>query len=224
MDYQTLISFKQFIDFELLAADVRTNWTDEQLFNLIAENATAECWRNISRHCDIDVLETKLSQYQYELNWDELSIRAEDGFLIENFLTYPWSLETISADKDRSIKTIQELILLQKDTEESWLWDELSNRLEEDFVWQHLDLVDVDLRKLTKNTEQCKQAIVQHPDRMWDWTKVETEFSLDFLVSSIQQISPLNLSEWERKFSLLRISILIVWQEEFLEWAMLLHW
>ncbi len=190
LDYQTLIPFKQFIDFELLAADVRTNWNDEQLFNLIAENATAECWRNISRHCDIDVLETKLSQYQYELNWDELSVRAEDGFLIENFLTYPWSLETISADKDRSIKTIQELILLQKDTEELWLWDELSNRLEEDFVWQHLDLVDVDLRRLTKNTEKCKQAIVQHPDRMWDWTKVETEFSLDFLVSSIRQISP----------------------------------
>lgn len=190
LDYQTLIPFKQFIDYELLAADVRTNWNDEQLFNLIAENATAECWRNISRHCDIDVLETKLSQYQSELNWDELSLRVEDKFLVENFLTYPWSLETISADKDRSVQTIQALILLHKDTEEEWLWDELSSRLEEDFVWQHLDLVDVDLRRLTKNTEKCKRAITQYPDRMWDWKKIESDFSLDFLVSSIRQIGP----------------------------------
>lgn len=190
LDYQSLIPFKQFIDYELLAADVRTKWNDEQLFNLIAENATAECWRNISHLCDIDVLQTKMSRYQSELNWDELSIRAEDEFLIDKFLSYPWSIESISSDKERSIKTIQALILLQKDSGEDWLWDELSNRLEEDFVWQHLDLVDVDLRRLTKNSEKCKRAIIQYPNRMWDWKKIESEFSLDFLVSSIQQISP----------------------------------
>ena len=190
LDYPTISPYLRFIDFEQLSADKRTDWTDEQLFNLIAENATAECWRNISLHCDLDILETKLSQYQDVLDWDVLSVRVDDAFLIEHFMDYPWSLETISSDKERSVKTIQQLILLQKPTEESWAWEELSSRLEEDFIWLHLDIVDVDLRRFTKDTAKCRKAITQYPERMWDWWKIETVFSLDFLVSAIQQITP----------------------------------
>lgn len=191
LDYDALYPYERFINYELLTKDKRVVWTDDRLFEMMTDGASAECWENISENCVISVIEEKLSEHVEYWNWPKLSVRLSDDFLIKNFNQYPWSLDTISSDKERSIETIEKLILIPintEDNEETWNWEELGDRLRTDFVWEHLDLVDVNLRKFTEDTAKCKTAIIKYPDRLWDWKKVESTFALDFIVSHIQVI------------------------------------
>lgn len=212
LDYESLEPFFDLVDYEELTKDSRTKWTDAQLFEVIVERASATCWRNITRHCDLDVLKESIAKYVDSLDWPILTERIDDQFLINQFLIYPWDLEILSEDINRRISVIEQLILLQKETEEDWNWEELEMRLSQRFVLAHLDLVKVNLASYTNDTEEVQRAILNYSDKRWDWNKVENEFSLEFIYDNISVLGVhfglvklldrvFKNSEWASKFA-----------------------
>ena len=186
LNYENLQPYESLINFEELTKDQRLLWKDESLLSLIEKNASPVSWTNISRYCDLKVLETHLSQYQDKLNWGLVSERVSDGFLLNNFIKYPWDLEVISNDLGRKISIIEKLILIHKDANEDWDWSALQERLSEQFVLSNLDLVKIDLQKYTK--EDNKDLILAHPDCRWDWNVVESIFGLDFFLKNLPSL------------------------------------
>lgn len=212
-DYDTLVPYTELIDFEELTKDSRTKWNDWQLYDLIVKHATATCWKNISRNCDINTLYTHIDEYKDTLDWTILSSRVDDNFLIENFVQYPWDLEVIAEDAKRNNSVIESLVVIPKDTEEVWNWDILETRLSSGFVLEHLDILDIDLSNYTEETEEIRKLILQNLDKKWNWNKIEANFSLEYIYNNIEYIgSHLSLeilcdrifsdSKWAEKFAL----------------------
>ena len=90
----------------------------------------------------------------------------------------------LSGDVDREDSVIEQLILIQKETEEDWNWDELEMRLSDSFVLAHLDIVKVNLSRFTNDTADVREAIIVNADKKWDWGKIEREFDLSFIYNN----------------------------------------
>lgn len=186
LDYESLEPYVELVDYEELTKDVRTVWSDDKLFGLIVEHANTPCWRNISRYCDVDVITKNIEEHKEYLDWQILTIRVDDAFLLDHFLEYPWDLEVLSEDPNRKISVIEQMILLQKETEDDWNWDELENALSQNFVLSHLDLVKVNLASYTNDTEEVRKAIINNIDKRWDWDSIEKGFDLQFIYDNIE--------------------------------------
>ena len=190
LNYSTLKPFLDLVDYEELTKDSRICWTDEDLLNTIVERANQTCWRNISRHCDIQVLFDNIDRFQNNIDWPIFTERVDDNFLVTHFKEYPWDLEVLSGDLDREDSVIEQLILIQKETEEDWNWDELEMRLSDSFVLAHLDIVKVNLSRFTNDTADVRETIISNVDKKWDWSKIEREFDLNFILDNITNIGP----------------------------------
>lgn len=188
LDYSALEPYFDLVDYEELTKDTRTVWTDKQLLDVIVDRANQTCWRNITRHCDVAVLRGSIDEFQENIDWPIFTERIDDDFLVTNFKEYPWDLEVISGDMNRKESVIEALILIQKETEEDWNWDELEKRLSESFVLAHLNIVKVDLARYTNDTENVREAILANTDKRWDWDKVEKAFDLHFIYDHIVSI------------------------------------
>lgn len=182
---ESLNPYYELVDFEELTKDNRVEWSDDKLMAVIINNATPTCWKNISRFCDIEVLYSYIPSYNRNLDWPILTERAEDQFLIEHFIDYPWDLDVLSSDFSRNIETIEQLILLQKDTQDEWNWEELEKKLPDAFVLSHLSVVQVNLARYTKNTAEVQNAVLSNPDKRWDWNVIETEFPIEYLYENL---------------------------------------
>ena len=188
LNYTVLEPYIDLVNYEDLTKDSRTVWSDKLLLDVIVEKANQTCWRNISRHCDVSVLRDNIDRFQDYIDWPIFTERIDNDFLITHFKKYPWDLEVLSGDHSRKESVIEELILLQKETEEDWNWDELEMRLSESFVLAHLDIVKVNLARYTNDTEDVRKAILSNTDKRWDWEKIEREFDLGFIYENISSI------------------------------------
>ena len=188
LNYIALEPYLELVDYEELTKDRRTVWEDKDLLNVIVENATPICWKNLTHYCNVPIIQSHVSEWDNNLDWAEFSLRAEDDFLDENFMDYPWDLEAISTDYNRDVSVIQKLIVKQKDTSEDWDWSTLELRLSSEFVLSHLDIVRVSLSRFTEDTEASREAIIKHPDCLWDWGKVEEAFSLDYIYNNLETL------------------------------------
>lgn len=184
--YETLEPYFELVDYEELTKDSRTVWNDCKLLEIITKQANQTCWRNITRNCDVNVICHNIDDFKEKIDWTIFSGRVDDDFLVDNFLLYPWDIETISSDPFRKDSVIENLILQKKKTTDDWDWNVLGNRLSEKFVLDNIDVVGVDLSKFTNDTEGIYQSILQNPEKQWDWIKIEREFSLQFICDNIQ--------------------------------------
>ena len=185
LDYAALQPYVDLVDYEELTKDSRIVWTDNDLLSLIIDRANQICWKNISRHCVLSMLYAHIEEIKDNLDWPIFTVRVDDEFLINHFIEYPWDLEILSEDINRKESTIEQLILLQKETEEEWNWEELEHRLSESFVLSHLAYVKVNLSSYTNDTEEVRGAILANIDKRWDWNKVEANFDLSFIYKHI---------------------------------------
>lgn len=185
LDYESLEPYFELVNFEELTKDSRTKWSDLRLFGKIVEMANSNCWLNISNNCDIDVLYTHLQNFVDYLDWEVITRRAEDDFLLEHFNDYPWDLEGISCDTSREVSFIQNLILKAGEYSSEWDWEALGRRLEKEFVLANLPLVNINLSDYTEDTEQVRACILDYIDKRWDWAKVEGCFDLSFILENI---------------------------------------
>ena len=185
LDYKTLKPYFELVNYEDLTKDSRTVWSDKLLFRQIIKRANPTCWVNITSHCDLSILYDIVPNYKDKLNWQELSKRVEDQFLYEHFLEYPWDLEVLSEDSERSDEIIEKLILIKKDTIDDWNWDALGSRLSKEFIFNHLDVVQVDLSSYTRDSDQIRSLILKYPNKRWDYERIENEFGLDYILNNI---------------------------------------
>lgn len=190
LNYATLNPFFDLVDIEELTKDSRTVWSDDLLLNEIVKRANQTCWRNLTRYCDVTILCNNIDRFRDNIDWAIFTQRVNDDFLIENFKDYPWDLEILSNDPNREDSVIERLILIQKESEEDWDWDELEHRLSDSFVLSHLDIVKVNLTRFTNDSEDVRAAILSNIDKRWDWNKIEREFDLNYIYSNILKISP----------------------------------
>lgn len=188
LDYKSLEPYFDLVDYQELVKDSRVVWQDERLFDKIVEKASASCWRLISANCNVGIICKNLEKLRGLVDWPTLTERVDDSFLKNNFLTYPWDLEVISNDDERDIHVIEDLLLTGKESGEDWDWEALEERLPEDFVIGHLDVVDVDLTKYTEDSEAIRSAIVTYSNRRWDWDKIEKTFNLQFILDNIEKL------------------------------------
>ena len=65
----------------------------------------------MSNNCDIEIIYKHLDKYIDQWDWETLTSRVEDDFLLANFNDYPWDLEGISSDATREVSLIESLIL-----------------------------------------------------------------------------------------------------------------
>lgn len=189
LNYEALKPFIELVDFEELTKDNRTVWGDNNLFNIIKERSNQTCWRNISRFCTLDALYEHIEDIKDKLDWPIFTGRADDIFLTDNFLIYPWDLEILSEDNNREEKVLEKLILLQKETSDEWNWEYLEQRLSSDFVLQHLDIVRVNLSIYTEDNPDVRMAILSNIECRWDWDKIESSFDLQFILENISSLS-----------------------------------
>lgn len=213
LDYEALKPYLELVDYEELTKDSRTKWSDEQLFYQITSMANSNCWLNISNNCDIKVLYGYLRKYEDYLNWEILTTRVDNDFLLNNFKEYPWDLEVISEDTTKEISFIQELILLNGEYTDEWDWKILESRLEKSFVLSNLSLVNVNLSKYTEDTPEVRECILNNLEKKWDWNAVELNFNLSFILQEIESLNDylgytilldrvFRDSEWSKKFIL----------------------
>lgn len=189
LNYNTLKPFFELVDFENLTQDKRTVWTDEDLLDVIVKRSNANCWINISKFCDLNVIKQHMPEFVTKLNWQQITRRVDDEYLIKTFKKLPWDFEVLSQDIERDNSTIEELIVIGKNSEEDWDWDELQSRLSDNFVLSNLDKVKIDLAKFTSDTIEVRKSILAFPNGMWDWNKIVNDFGLDFLLTNISILS-----------------------------------
>ena len=211
LNYCSLEPFFDLVNYEDITKDLRTDWHDDKLFKQIVKCANLTCWRNISRFCDIDVLQQSLYLYKELIDWPIITERAEDEFLISSFLQYPWDLEILSEDRARNDSVIEKLLLLNKESIDDWNWEELGIRLSDEFVLNHLDILQVSLIRYTNDTEEVKKAILDNIDKDWDWEKIEKEFDIQYIFDNISQIGP----HFTYKYFMDRVFMDRVWAERF---------
>lgn len=190
LNYDSLELYFELVDYEELTKDSRIEWSDEKLFLQIVKKANSNCWLNISNNCDINVLYGYLKSYVNNLNWDVVTLRVEDDFLLKNFKDYPWDLEVISNDTTKDISFIEQLIILKGEYSDEWDWAALGQRLEETFVLSNLSLVNIDLAEYTKDVPKVRECLLHNPEKNWNWEKAERVFELEFLLENILLIHP----------------------------------
>lgn len=185
LDYDSLEPYFELVNFEELTKDSRTRWSDERLFAKIVEMANSNCWLNMSNNCDIEVVYKHLAEFEGRWDWEVLTGRVDDDFLLEHFNDYPWNLEGISSDITRDVSLIESLILKAGTYSTEWDWEALGKRLEKDFVLDNLSLTNVDLSGYTEDSVLIRSRLLEYPDKRWDWVKVEDTFDLPFILVNI---------------------------------------
>lgn len=185
LDYNNLEPYFELVNFEELTKDSRTKWSDERLFAKIVEMANSNCWLNMSNNCDIEVIYKHLEEHIDKWDWEVLTGRVEDDFLLANFNDYPWDLEGISSDITREVPLIESLILKLGVFSAEWDWEALGKRLKKDFVLGNLGLTNVDLSDYTEDTVPVRSLLLEYPDKRWDWNKVEDTFDLSYILENI---------------------------------------
>lgn len=188
LNYNSLNPYLDLVDFEALSNDRRTDWLDHDLFSIIIERANQNCWKNITLNCDVSTLCDFIDQIKDYIDWSIFSQRVGNQFLIDSFLLYPWDLEVISNDYGRSVEVIEQLLALNKETDEEWDWIVLEKRLSKEFVLRHLELIDIELSNFTIDSEEIRQAILTYPQKKWNWSLIEKDFQLEFIYNNIATI------------------------------------
>lgn len=186
LDYETIIPFEDLLELDSLIKDARLVWTDNLLFEHIAENADANQWFAISNHSPIEVIKSHIDKYKDKWDWTSLSMRIDDGFLIYQATNYPWNFEAISAKEDISIEVIKTLLIISELKEQEWDWDIIMPRLDFDFIKTNIDTIDFELSELTVlNSGDAQPLIAQYPDKKWNWTHISAEYCLKWILDNI---------------------------------------
>ncbi|MBD5287430.1 MAG: DUF4433 domain-containing protein [Bacteroides sp.] len=186
--FKVLQSFLKYVDVSQLANDSRTDWNDKDLVQYISKDNHPNTWIGISRYCPVTVIEESLDKFSERIDWTIFSNRVDEDYLLANFLKYPWDLEILSSSQQISVLCLQTLILQEKETEDEWDWDVLMDILQPAFVKEHIDLIHGNLARYTTNSEEIKSLISQYPDRLWDWSKIVSEFEISFLIDTFSTI------------------------------------
>jgi hypothetical protein len=213
LSYEALYPFEDLLEFDTLLLDSRLDWQDDSLLDYLWRESNANHWKTLTQNADINFIKSHAESIKENIDWAVLSLRIDDIFLVEHATSLPWNFTTISNDENRSIKTIQSLLLIDELTDEEWDWHALSEKFEYDFIRDNISRLNFDLSLLTKsNSESIQGLIRKHPDKNWDYHYISTDYDLSFILDNIDVLFPFTKLEtiigrgfsdsiWSEKFA-----------------------
>jgi len=215
LDYKALEPFLDIFNLNNLIRDSRFSWGDDTLFNYIASQANANEWITISKICPTDTLKLYLNTYSKNLEWNTLTIRFNNDFILQYPTEFPWNFELLISKENLGAENIKSLLLNKylrdiseiHDIEESeqiqsavegdnrtryieWDWDVIMPLLDQDFILLHINEINFDLSEFTQKLEPDKyNYVADYPTKRWNWNYISSDFSLSFLLENIGSIS-----------------------------------
>jgi len=187
--FENLFPFEDLLEFDSLIYDKRINWVDVKLLEYLWSATNANHWRRLTEKSNLEYLKENLSQLEEKVNWSALSYRIDDIFLLKHATDFPWDFSSISRDENRSVSTIQELLLNDEVAEKDWDWLVITEKLSFDFITRNISRLDFDLTGITtEESDSVKELIVKYPDKNWDYSYISNKYDLAFLLGNISEI------------------------------------
>lgn len=193
LTYDLLAPFEDILEIDKLIEDSRLDWNDANLRNLIFNECNSDDWRNVSRFCDVKVLEEIIPLYSSVLDWGELTLRMRSGFISGTSKDYPWErnmlLARIPIEKSLVIKFLSEYDFPQGLDDGQWDWEEVVPLVGIDFVKSHIEDIPFNLSGLTRELDdEHKELVEEFPDACWDWGYISNNYPIEFLIGNLTGI------------------------------------
>lgn len=193
LTYDLLASFEDILEIDKLIEDSRLDWKDAELRNLIFKECNSDDWRNVSKFCDVEVLEEIIPQYISVLDWGELTLRMGSDFISDTSNDYPWErnmlLARIPVEKSLIVKFLSEYDFPQGLDDGQWDWEEVVPLVGIDFVKSHIEDIPFNLSGLTTELDdEHKELVAEFPDACWDWGYISNNYPIEFLIGNLAGI------------------------------------
>ena len=193
LTYELLAPFEDILEIDKLIEDSRFDWNDANLRNLIFNECNSDDWRNVSKFCDVKVLEEIIPQYSSVLDWGELTLRMGSDFISDTSKDYPWErnmlLARIPVEKSLIVKFLSEYDFPQGLDDGQWDWEEVIPLVGIDFVKSHIEDIPFNLSGLTTELDdEHKELVAEFPDACWDWGYISSNYPIAFLIGNLAGI------------------------------------
>lgn len=193
LTYNLLAPFEDILEIDKLIEDSRLDWKDAKLRDLIFNECNSDDWRNVSRFCDISVLEEIIPQYSSVLDWGELTLRMVSHFISDTSKDYPWERNMLLArtpvEKSLVVKFLSEYEFPQGLDDGQWDWEEVVPLVGIDFVKSHIEDIPFNLSSLTSELDdEHKELVAEFPDACWNWGYISNNYPIEFLIDNLSRI------------------------------------
>lgn len=193
LTYKLLAPFEDILEIDKLIEDSRLDWNDADLRNLIFNKCNSDDWRNVSKFCNVKVLEEIIPLYSSVLEWGELTLRMGSDFISGTSKDYPWKrnilLARIPVEKSLIVKFLSEYDFPQGLDDGQWDWEEVVPLVGIDFVKNHIEDIPFNLSGLTTELDdEHKVFVAEYPDACWDWGYISNNYPIEFLIGNLARI------------------------------------
>ena len=193
LNYDLLAPFEDILEIDKLIEDSRLEWKDAELRNLIFKECNSDDWRNVSKFCDVKVLEEIIPQYTSVLDWGELTLRMTADFISDTSKYFPWErnmlLARIPVEKSLVVKFLIEYDFPQGLDDGQWDWEEIVPLVGVDFVKSHIEDIPFNLFGLTMELDDAsKELVAEFPDACWNWGYISSNYPIEFLIGNLTKV------------------------------------
>ena len=207
LDYRSLKPFLDLLVIDNIIEDARFAWHDNELFNYIASQASANQWSKISRICPTIILIHHLSPFKDKLEWNTLTSRFDNEFILQNPISFPWNYELLINKPNISVEDIKALLLNKnlRDISEfheidaeskndeflktryiEWDWDFIMPLLDNDFILLHIGEINFDLSSFTERLDFNQyDYVINYSEKRWNWNYISNNYDLAFILENI---------------------------------------
>ena len=188
IDYEAISPFLDILSLKDILNDKiapRLIWSDNMLFNHIANTANANDWQAISRLCPAGDIECHINDFHF-WDWSTLSAKLSPKFITAHPNDYKWDFSVISNRDDFSAEDFRCLLDSVSSPKAEWDWDILLPLLGNQYIVDNIERLDFDLTEFTKNEIELSSALLKlHPEKRWDYDFVSSEYDLAYIIENI---------------------------------------
>lgn len=190
LDYSKVGPFVDIIDIDRLIGDIRLDWSDHKIFDLISSSASANQWVDISARCTVEVVLANIDRFAEKWDWTVLTKRLPKAYILETAELYPWAFGIFAQEQTLDVDLLKQLLPRPSLRSFDWDWDSIMPLLDLPYIGEHLSEVDFPLYAVTKNDPSWAQKyILRYPEARWDWEVITGEFDLKFLLANIEKLN-----------------------------------
>lgn len=192
-----IIEFNDLWNWKELAENKNIDWSQTEIFNLFKENGDGSIWKSISENSPIEIIKLVIDNYVDYWDWQILTKRFEDDFIIKSIDKFKWDFNELSK---KEIDFVIQLLTKEEFKNENWDWYYLSKNLPDQFIkenintfpWNYYSLTTArfDVFKTVFNADVERQI-----NNSWDWSYISKEINIDYLYQHFLTLS--NRIKWE---------------------------
>lgn len=188
IDYEAISPFLDILSLKDILNDEmapRLIWSNNLLFNHMANTANANDWQTISRLCPAYDIECRINDFHF-WDWSTLSAKISPKFITAHPNDYKWDFSVISNRDDFSAEDFRCLLDSVSSPKAEWDWDILLPLLGNQYIVDNIERLDFDLSEFTKNEIELSSSLLKlHPDKRWDYEFVSSQYDLAYIIENI---------------------------------------